>query len=92
MITVPITVPMEVSAVSPAIPISVETINQAIQVELSTEYKIYPPYDGPYDFTPGLEAQTVHTAGNYMKQDIVIEPIPNNYGLITWNGSTLTVS
>lgn len=92
MITVPITVPMEVSAISPAVPITVEAISDAIQVELSAEYQIYPPYDGPYEFTPSLEAQTVHTAGNYMKQDIVIEPIPNNYGLITWNGSTLTVS
>ena len=27
-----------------------------------------------------------------MTDDVTIKPIPQNYGLITWNGSFLTVS
>lgn len=54
---------------------------------------IYPnPYPGSIDITPSAEAQTLHTAGYMMPTDITIEPIPSNYGLITWDGSTLTVS
>lgn len=51
-----------------------------------------PTYQGETDITPGTEAVTLNTHGKLMTEDIVIEPIPENYGLITWNGSTLTVS
>ena len=54
---------------------------------------IAPPiYQGEYSFTPGDEPQTIATGGYALTQDITIQPIPSNYGLITWNGSTLTVS
>lgn len=49
-------------------------------------------FDGPYEYTPAAEAQTVPINGMVATSDIVINAIPNNYGLITWNGSTLTVS
>lgn len=49
-------------------------------------------YDGEYEATPSENEQTLLTAGKVLAQDIVIQPIPSNYGLITWNGSTLTVS
>lgn len=52
----------------------------------------YPLYDGEYAFTPTTEAQTIETNGFALLDNITIAPIPNNYGLITWNGSTLTVS
>ena len=52
----------------------------------------YPAYDGPMEITPTQETQTLDTAMKSVMGDIVINPIPNNYGLITWNGSTLTVS
>ena len=51
-----------------------------------------PTYDGAYTFTPTKETQTVSIANKKATADITINPIPNNYGLITWNGSTLTVS
>ena len=50
------------------------------------------PYDGPYEVTPGPEAQTLSTKHLRMTDDVVVGAIPQNYGLITWNGSTLTVS
>jgi hypothetical protein len=51
-----------------------------------------PTYDGAYEVTPTAEAQTLATDSLYMRGNITINPIPSNYGLITWNGSTLTVS
>lgn len=49
-------------------------------------------YTGSYEVTPSAETQTLATADLAMSENITINPIPNNYGLITWNGSTLTVS
>ena len=51
-----------------------------------------PPYTGEYSVTPSNAAQTLSTAGRALRGDITIEAIPSNYGLITYNGSTITVS
>lgn len=51
-----------------------------------------PEYEGPYEFTPTQSTQTAATAYKLAVADIIINPIPSNYGLITWNGSVLTVS
>lgn len=49
-------------------------------------------YDGQYEWTPSTESQTIPINGLQATADIVIQPIPNNYGLVTYNGSTITVS
>lgn len=49
-------------------------------------------YTGDYIFTPSQQEQTINIAGKRAITDITINPIPQNYGLITWNGSFLTVS
>jgi hypothetical protein len=49
-------------------------------------------YDGPYDATPSNAAQTFATTGKLMTADFVVNPIPSNYGLVTWDGAVLTVS
>ena len=51
-----------------------------------------PYYTGATEITPSQETQTLPTADTVVLENIVINPIPSNYGLITWNGSTLTVS
>lgn len=51
-----------------------------------------PAYEGEYEVTPAPRTQTLATDSLYMRGNITINPIPSNYGLITWNGSTLTVS
>lgn len=51
-----------------------------------------PQYTGPTTVTPTQEQQILRTQDFFLTEDIVIDPIPNNYGLITWNGSVLTVS
>ena len=49
-------------------------------------------YTGPYEVTPTEQEQTLPTTDKVLAANIVINPIPSNYGLITWNGSTLKVS
>lgn len=56
-----------------------------------TEHDL-PVYSGQTEVTPSEETQTLQTANRTVLQNIVINPIPSNYGRITWNGSTLTVS
>lgn len=65
------------------------TLAAAISIpkEISVE-----EYAGPYEFTPGQDAQVVAIADKKATADITIGPIPDNYGLITWDGATLTVS
>lgn len=49
-------------------------------------------YTGPTVVTPTQEVQTLATVGKVVLQNIQINPIPQNYGLITWNGQKITVS
>ena len=56
-----------------------------------TEHDL-PVYSGQTEITPSEETQTLQTANRTVLQNIIINPIPSNYGKITWNGSTLTVS
>lgn len=49
-------------------------------------------YDGEYTVTPSSETQILQTQGLLMQHKVTINPIPSNYGRITWNGSVLTVS
>ena len=64
-----------------------------IAANLTVPEYVYPPvYSGPVEITPTTETQRVETDSFYMQSDIIINPIPSNYGLITWDGSTLTVS
>ena len=65
------------------ITISMDSSIQIISVET---------YQGDYIVTPQTEMVTLETEGLEMSQNVIINPIPSNYGLITWNGSVLTVS
>ena len=49
-------------------------------------------YTGSYEVTPSAETQTIPIENFIAEQNITINPIPSNYGLVTWNGSVLTVS
>lgn len=54
--------------------------------------KSLPAYTGSYTVTPSQTEQILLTDEMRMTGNITVEPIPSNYGLITWNGSFLTVS
>ena len=64
-------------------------------VPLSGELTIagsVPSYRGETEIIPSDEIQTLQCAGLMMSENITITPIPSNYGRISWNGITLTVS
>ena len=50
------------------------------------------PYVGETTITPTTETQVLQTMNTSVSTNITIEPIPSNYGLITWNGSNLMIS
>lgn len=66
--------------------------------DVSTDSKIVinkigaDPYEGEYVITPSGAVQILEIKNKTATQNITIQPIPQNYGLITWNGSVLTVS
>ena len=49
-------------------------------------------YHGEVDVTATTSVQILETQGKLLADNIIVEPIPSNHGLITWNGATLTVS
>lgn len=63
------------------------------ELGIITEYSgSYEEYHGATDITPTEEVQTLLTNGDLMTSNIIIEPIPTNYGLITWDGTKIIVS
>lgn len=89
-----ITIPMQVSVSEVLLPVAVavSAVNLPVNVAASYQMREGEIYDGPYEFTPTQETQTVSTAEKLLLENIIINPIPNNYGLITWNGAIMTVS
>lgn len=59
---------------------------------IARDYVERDPYTGTYTVTPSAEEQVLQTENLRMTGNITINPVPQNYGLITWNGSYLTVS
>ena len=51
-----------------------------------------PSYEGEYEITPSEGMQMLPTAGTRLENNIVIDPIPSNYGRITWDGSNITIT
>ena len=51
-----------------------------------------PYYQGVYDLTPTEETQVIPIKDMRASANVTVSPIPQNYGLITWNGSTIMVS
>lgn len=50
-----------------------------------------PDYDGATEVTPTEEAQVLRTSGKSVESDIIVNPIPSNYGRIEQRGSVLHV-
>lgn len=53
---------------------------------------VLPDYTGATDVIPRTWVQTLPTKNTSVRSDITVREIPSNYGLITWDGSVLTVS
>lgn len=69
------------------------SLSESLDGELGAFFPVLPEsYRGETTVTPSAEEQTLLTEGLVVPHNITIAPIPNNYGLITWNGVSLTVS
>ena len=92
--TIPVRVDLTVSESVQQFDVTVSENNIPFAITVITPIvaSVIQNYDGSYEFTPSADEQTVQTRGKRLTQDITINPIPNNYGLITWNGSIITVS
>ncbi len=67
--------------------VKAEHINANVNIDV-----YHTSYTGETTVTPSTSAVVLLTSGYKMDTNITVEPIPSNYGLITWNGSVLTVS
>lgn len=68
--------------------------NDAITVDAGTfQYVAIPPILEDLNVTPSAQTQTITPTGTVQGfGKVIVDPIPQNYGLITYNGSTITVS
>ena len=93
MNSITINVPVTISEMEMDVSASLSGMDLIIPVDLGQT--IPAPvtyYDGEYTVTPGSETITLRTKEKYLAQNITVNPVPSNYGLITWDGSILTVS
>lgn len=63
-------------------------------LELESDYvgSMLPEYRGATYIIPSESEQILRTEGTRLSTEITVAPIPSNYGRITWDGSTITVS
>lgn len=85
---------MNVEFTPQSISISVDqgTLGIGTGTLIARDYVERDPFTGDYEITPSSETQTLLTKNLRMTDNVTINPVPSNYGLITWDGSTITVS
>ena len=89
-----IIVPVTLAESRTIVPVQLEDNNQPIPMSYTAPIQIITGvdwYDGSYDFIPTEQAQTIQISDKTARANITIEPIPTNYGRITYNGSTILV-
>lgn len=92
--TIPIRIDMTVTESQQNYCLKVTETNTPIQVDVETPVVAgtAKEYKGECDITPTDAKQVFNTEGMRCPHNFIVEPIPNNYGLITYNGSIITVS
>lgn len=53
--------------------------------EVSIDGGNFPRYSGPYEIEPAAQEQILKTRDRITTEDIVIKPVPKEYGLVTYN-------
>ena len=80
-----------VEVVMPRAVVEVAQAREAVEVRTGI-LDILAPYRGDYEVTPSEVAQVLPTTGRGMAEDIVVLPIPSNYGLVTRVGANLVIT
>lgn len=85
---------MNVIITPQAVSVSIRASGAGIDIgeQIARDYVDCDPYTGDYTITPGTAEQVLETRNMRMTDNLTVNPIPSNYGLITWNGAVLTVS
>lgn len=90
---IPYMVPLAVSTDGVAVSLGVqEPQSVALGMSVGVYAQIGEHYHGAYTITPSSETQVLDTDTLILDGNITINPIPSNYGLITWDGTNITVS
>lgn len=88
-------IPMTISATE-TIPFSMTQSEESAEISMTSVVRIQSGsadyYQGSYHITPATTTQILYTNNKIATDNITIDPIPSNYGLITYNGSTILVS
>lgn len=94
MTTLPITVNMAVDTSKTSYQLGVNSNLYTIPLHSDMAFEIVDAniYSGAYEVTPTSQEQTLYTNNLLMADDVIIKAIPNNYGLITYNGSYIRVT
>lgn len=68
-------------------------ISQTIDGELSNYLPVETTeaYTGETEVTPADEEQILNTAGLMLPENIIVKPIPHNYGKVSYNGSYIFI-
>lgn len=74
-----------------SVSIGAPSVNVSTGTPIARDYVERDPYTGDYTVTPTEEAQTLATNGLRMTNDVTIEPVPQNYGRLTYSGGILRV-
>ena len=87
-------VPMRVISSEDGFQMTVSSDSVEVGTKAAAEIRVTASdvYPGPYTVTPTEETQILSTQNKLDISNITIEPIPANYGRLTWNGNILTVS
>ena len=75
-----------------SVAVNAETMGVTLGSPVARDYVERPAYEGPTEVTPSSETQTLDTRNFRMTENVTVNPIPSNYGLITWNGAGIKVS
>lgn len=76
------------------LPMDIQQDQDLISLGLATPVQIHSDgqyFDGSYEYIPSDESQTISISHLTARQNIIIEPIPSNYGKIIYNGSFIRV-
>lgn len=88
-----ITIPMRVSVNEVTLPMSVVTSTQVIPMSVSAVYNMIsaPSYEGDYEVTPRLYAQSLDTDGKLMEDDVTVYEIPISHTTNPTGGLTVLI-
>ena len=69
-----------------------QTLHISTGTQIARDSGVVQPYEGEYEATPSQQVQVFYTQNLRMTDNFTVNPIPSNYGLVTWNGSVMTIT